>query len=150
MVCQKSFCSQFITSLVPKLSSYGKTITNFNTFTALILIMAWAISASKRSNTGSPAYRNVLSNNFQFRPQLVPCSRKEVTSASKRGTASMSPQKRIISNFIPVQFFSFFMPNLGYMATDHNTKFFCQVFLAIAPAATRIAVSRALERPPPR
>ena len=26
-------------------------------------------------------------------PQLVPCSRKDVTNASKRGTASTSPQK---------------------------------------------------------
>ena len=56
--------------------------------------MAWAISASKRSKTGSPQPTGTFSATISsFAPQLVPCSRKDVTKASKRGTASASPQK---------------------------------------------------------
>ena len=56
--------------------------------------MAWAISASKRSNTGSPQPTGTFSAKISnFAPQLVPCSRNEVTKASKRDTASTSPQK---------------------------------------------------------
>ena len=94
MIRQEPISAQLITGFMPKLASNSKTVANFNAFTALMLIIACAISASSRSNTGSPQPTGTFSATISsLAPQLVPCSRKDVTKASKRGTASTSPQK---------------------------------------------------------
>ncbi len=59
-------------------------------------------------------------------------------------------EKRILLDLRPVFDFQRNVTHLGQAAANLNAKFLGEIFFAIAPAATRMAVSRAEERPPPR
>src|SRR3546814_4010719 len=59
-------------------------------------------------------------------------------------------KKCILANRVPALKWNIDFAKLAHIATDDNAIALLQHFLAVAPAATRTAVSRALERPPPR
>lgn len=59
-------------------------------------------------------------------------------------------EERVKFYLIPVFDCQRNVAHLGQTAADNDAEFLLEIFLAIAPAATRIAVSRAEERPPPR
>ncbi|MNY21290.1 hypothetical protein D3C86_1548240 [compost metagenome] len=137
---------------LPRSATTSKPSPISTPFTALMLIIAWAMSASRRSKTGSPrpggtpsattvTFAPMESPSF-FRPRIS-SSRASILSASaqKNGFCSTRSQSLIASGMSPIWVRQprITMPN-----------FCARYFFAIAPAATRMAVSRAEERPPPR
>ena len=137
---------------LPRSATTSKPSPISTPFTALMLISAWAMSASRRSKTGSPSPAGTpLATTVTFAPMESPSffsarissSNASILSGSgqKNGFCSTCDQSLISSGISPIWVRQprISMPN-----------FSARYFLAIAPAATRIAVSRAEERPPPR
>ncbi len=120
--------------------------------TALILIRPRARSASSLSNTGSPRPGGTFEAiTLIFAPIESPCSRKSsmnfssspirAGSAQKNGLLSTKSKSRASSSIGPS------CDTKPRISTPNRSR---RYFLAIAPDATRIVVSLADARPPPR
>lgn len=120
-------------------------------FTALMLISAWAISASVRSKTGSlrPAVRRqpLPSLSRQWSRPLFQAAHQFI---QWRRFYPGPTEEGVLLNLIPIFDGQRNIAHLRQAAANDDAELRGKVFLAIAPAATRIAVSRAEERPPPR
>ncbi len=120
--------------------------------TALILIREWAISASRRSKIGSPSPTGTFVAITEiFAPTELPSFSKSCMYCSISGTLSGSGQKNgLFSTSSSKTCSALIGPSCDKYPLISIPAIFCKYFLAMAPAATRIAVSRAEERPPPR
>ena len=137
---------------LPRSATTSKPSPISTPFTALMLISAWAMSASRRSKTGSPSPAGTpLATTVTLAPMESPSffsarinsSNASILSGSgqKNGFCSTCDQSLISSGMSPIWVRQ---PRISI------PNFSARYFLAIAPAATRMAVSRAEERPPPR
>ncbi len=120
-------------------------------FTALMLISAWAISASRRSKTGSPRPGGTPSaTTVTFAPMESPSFSGRASVHRGVDFIRVRAEEGVLLNLIPIFDGQRNIAHLRQAAANDDAELRGKVFLAIAPAATRIAVSRAEERPPPR
>lgn len=89
-------------------------------------------------------------NDGDFRTNRVAFFFSARISSSNASILSGPAEEWILLDLRPVFDFQWNVAHLGQATANLNAKFLGEIFLAIAPAATRIAVSRAEERPPPR
>ena len=137
---------------VPRISTTRKPAPISTPLTALMLIRAWARSASRRSNTGSPSPGGTPLATTSTRapmesPDFLSASMKRAissaTSASgqKNGLRSTSSQSKAAGRS---------GPSWARWPRTRMPARSRRYFFATPPAATLIVVSRADDRPPPR
>ncbi|MNE45976.1 hypothetical protein D3C80_1402940 [compost metagenome] len=121
-------------------------------FTALMPIMAWAMSASSRSNTGSPSPTGTLrAMTATLAPMLLPSFLRARMYSSRASSLPASGKKKgFCSIWLASKASALMGPSWERKPTISMPCICLRYFLAMAPAATRMAVSRAEERPPPR
>lgn len=151
MVALETVFGDFVAVLAAAQRHYVKTVANFHAF--------HRVDAHQRmGDVGIRAVKDRLAksggdttgNNGDFRADGVALFFSARISSSNASILSGRAEERILFNQRPVFDFQRNVAHLGQAAADFNTKFLGEIFLAIAPAATRMAVSRAEERPPPR
>ena len=121
--------------------------------TALMLISALAISASSRSNTGSPQPGGTpIASTVIAAPMESPSRRSSLMKvSSSSNTRRIGAEERVFTRGRGLGCCQLDRPQLAQIAADRHAEALGQYLArAIAPAATRMAVSRAEERPPPR
>ena len=137
---------------VPRISTTRNPAPISTPLTALMLIRARARSASRRSNTGSPSPGGTPLATTSIRapmesPDFLSASMKRAISSAaagsgqKNGLRSTSSQSNAAGRI---------GPSCARWPRTRMPARSRRYFFATAPAATRIAVSRAEERPPPR
>ena len=139
---------------VPRWDTERKPAPISTPLTALIDISAWAMSASSRSNTGSPHPGGTpAATTSTFAPTESPSLDSRCMYASSSGTWAGFGQKNGLSSAAAAsctERSSSIGPSWERCPRTRVPKRSASTRLAIAPPATRIAVSRAEERPPPR
>ena len=142
---------------LPRCSTTAKPSPISTPLTALIPIKAWAKSASSRSKTGSPKPTGTFSAiTVSFAPIESPSFFNSRINSSNFSTALSSGQKNgllftLSQSILSIVRGAIFTSPI-WLKKPRTSMPNCsrKYFFAIAPAATRIAVSRAEERPPPR
>lgn len=96
------------------------------------------------------ARRYAVSHYRHFRANGVALFFRPRISSSRRRFYPGPTEEGVLLNLIPIFDGQRNIAHLRQAAANDDAELRGKVFLAIAPAATRIAVSRAEERPPPR
>src|SRR5690606_3090281 len=132
MIGQEAFCGEFITAFMTKLFSNAKTITDFYTFNGINRHHGMRdVSIQTIKDWLAPTHWHFRCNDLEFSATTGALLTQRRHQRFKTWYyIHIATEKRIIWNFIPVQFLCFFSTNLSHMATNLNTKFLKKEFLS--------------------